>query len=68
MVARALAVDHRDTFGLVATRGPRAELLAHAMYARSAPRRAEVGFAIADEMQGFGVATILLAHLAEAAR
>ena len=68
VVARALAVDHRDTFGLVATRGARAELVAHAMYARSnGPRRAEVAFAIADEMQGFGVATILLAHLAETA-
>ena len=59
MVARALAVDHRDTFGLVAQRLTGAELVAHAMYARSnGPRRAEVAFAIADEMQGLGVAQI----------
>ena len=33
----------------------------------SAPGRAEVAFAVADEMQGQGLGTILLAHLAEVA-
>jgi acetate---CoA ligase (ADP-forming) len=66
-VSAALDVDHRDRFGLVATRGPDAEAVAHALYVRTGTDRAEAAFAIADEMQGHGLGTILLAHLAEAA-
>ncbi|MEA2443402.1 MAG: hypothetical protein QOJ12_694 [Thermoleophilales bacterium] len=53
-------------FGLVATRGD-GDVVAHAMYGATERGRAEVAFAVADDMQGSGIATILLAHLAEAA-
>ncbi len=66
-VARALDVDYCHTFGLIATSGPEAEVVAHAVYVRTGEERAEVAFAIADEVQGRGLGTILLAHLAEAA-
>ncbi|HEY8467625.1 MAG TPA: GNAT family N-acetyltransferase [Solirubrobacterales bacterium] len=68
--AEALArdIDYVDRFALIATRGAEGRILAHGMYARTAPDRAEVAFAVADELQGQGLGTILLAHLAEAAR
>lgn len=68
--AEAIArdIDYADRFALIATRGPEERILAHGMYARTGPDRAEVAFAIADELQGQGLGTILLAHLAEAAR
>ncbi len=66
-VSRALDVDYLDRFGLLATRGPEAEAVAHALYVRTDSERAEAAFAIADELQGRGLGTILLAHLAEAA-
>jgi acetyl coenzyme A synthetase (ADP forming)-like protein len=66
--AREMAeVDHEARYGLVATRGGDESLVGHGAYVRSAPGRAEVAFAIADEMQGQGLGTILLAHLAEVA-
>ena len=61
-------VDYAGSYGLVATRGGEDRLVGHGAYVSSAPDRAEVAFAIADEMQGQGLGTILLAHLAEVAQ
>ena len=63
----AVDVDYRDRYGLVAVRGAEGRIVGHGSYARIDRARAEVAFAIADELQGRGVATILLAHLAEVA-
>ncbi|MEA2428339.1 MAG: hypothetical protein QOF37_1967 [Thermoleophilaceae bacterium] len=64
--AAAVAVDAPSSYGLVATRGD-GRVVAHACYASSGGERAELAFAVADELHGMGIATILLAHLAEAA-
>ena len=67
--ARLMAdVDYGGRYGLVATRGGEGRPVGHATYVETASGRAEVAFAIADEMQGLGLATLLLAHLAEVAR
>jgi acetyl coenzyme A synthetase (ADP forming)-like protein len=63
----AVDVDYTDRFALVAETGSPARIVAHAAYIRSAPERAEVAFLVADELQGHGVATTLLAHLAAVA-
>jgi acetyl coenzyme A synthetase (ADP forming)-like protein len=60
-------VDYEQRYGLVATRGDGSRLVGHGTYMGTAPGRAEVAFAIADELQGQGLGTILLAHLAEVA-
>lgn len=66
----AADVDRRERDGLIATRGDdgRAEIVGHAAWARLDARRAEIAFETADAMQGRGLATILLAHLAFGAR
>lgn len=66
-VRRDIAVDHVRHVGLVATAGPRAEIVAQASYNTADGDRAEVAFAVADALQGRGVATILLGQLAEIA-
>ena len=66
--ALAVDIDYRDRYGLVATRGKEPMLVGHAAYFRAGDGRAEVAFAIADELQGHGLGTILLAHLAEVAQ
>ncbi|HXF36601.1 MAG TPA: GNAT family N-acetyltransferase [Actinomycetota bacterium] len=65
---RGADVDHVDRYGLVVTAGPDQAVVAHAMYERTEPRGAEIALAVADRFQGRGVGTILLGHLAEAAR
>ncbi len=60
-------VDYESRYGLVATRGDDDHLVAQGTYAKTGSDRAEVAFAIADELAGMGMATILLAHLAEVA-
>ncbi len=60
-------VDYRDRFGLVATTGEPHAIVAHAVYIRIDSTRAEVAFEVADRLRGGGIATILLAHLAEVA-
>lgn len=64
---RETDVDYVKTYGLVAATGPEETIVGHALYAAVEEGRAEVAFAIAQEYQGRGLATILLAHLAEAA-
>ncbi len=65
--ARAFAdVDYRDRYGLVAVRGERG-IVGHGLYVGGPEGRAEVAFAVGEEMQGRGLGTILLAHLAEVA-
>ncbi len=66
--ARMAEVDYVGRYGLVALRGGDGHLVAHATYLEAAPGRAEVAFAVAGEMQGKGLGTILLAHLAEVAQ
>ena len=67
VVARMMDVDYRQRYGLVATAGPERRIVAHGFYGAAPSGRAEVAFAVADEMQGRGVATIMLGHLAQAA-
>jgi acetyl coenzyme A synthetase (ADP forming)-like protein len=69
-IAQTLAdVDYRSRFGLIATQGPEQRPLGHGTYIElPGEGAAEVAFAIGGEMQGRGLGTILLAHLAEAAQ
>jgi acetate---CoA ligase (ADP-forming) len=67
MAEWAIDVDYVGRYGLVATSGEEGRMVGHASYIRGGDGRAEVAFAIADELQGQGLGTILLAHLAEAA-
>ncbi|MEA2466465.1 MAG: hypothetical protein QOJ57_591 [Thermoleophilaceae bacterium] len=62
----AIEAGFPGSYGIVATRGDD-RIVAHATYGMATDDRAEVAFAVADEMQGMGIATTLLAHLAEAA-
>jgi acetyl coenzyme A synthetase (ADP forming)-like protein len=66
-VERFTHVDHDARVALVAELGDR--LVGVARYDRTADEReAEVAFVVADEHQGRGIATVLLEHLAAAAR
>ncbi len=62
---RSVEVDYHDRLGLVALSGGR--IVGHAVYLRVADGRGECAFAVADELRGKGLGTILLGHLAEAA-
>ncbi len=53
--------------GLLATAGPGGAIVAHACYVAETPDRAEVAFAVGDDWQGLGIATLLLVQLAELA-
>ncbi len=67
-VAQMLAkVDQRTRFGLLAMRGQEHRPVGHGFYAAIDAGRAEVAFAVADELQGHGLGSILLAQLAERA-
>lgn len=63
----AVDVDYRNRYGLVATSGPEASIVGHGTYQSTGDGRAEIAFAVSDSLQGQGLGTILLAHLAEAA-
>jgi len=60
----ARALVERGT-GLVAVAGPEETVVAHASFIPETRDRAELAFAVADAWQGQGVATLLLAHLAQ---
>ena len=64
----ATSVGERRGLGLVATTGDPARIVAHAGYERIDGDRAEVAFEVADSLRGRGLGTILMAHLAGAAR
>jgi len=63
----AAQVDYVDVYGVIALAGPEERVVGHACWVREGPDTAEIAFAVADEIQGQGLATTLLAHLAEAA-
>jgi acetyl coenzyme A synthetase (ADP forming)-like protein len=66
--ARQMAdVDYEGRYGLIAFRGAERRPIGHGLYAGLGEGKAEVAFAVAEELQGHGLGTILLAHLAEAA-
>ena len=58
-------VDYAQRYGLVALRD--GEVVGQGIYIGEGTGDAEVAFAVADRLQGHGLATILLAHLAEVA-
>ncbi len=63
---RLTSVDYVDHMVLVAQIGT--DIVAVARYDRIEPREAEVAFAVADDEQRRGIATLLLEHLAAVAR
>ena len=67
MARRLTAISGDRGVGLVATAGSDDRVLAHAVLAVSAPGRAEVGFAVADDHAGLGLGTVMLGQLAELA-
>ncbi|MEE1617596.1 GNAT family N-acetyltransferase [Brachybacterium sp. J144] len=65
-LARFTVVDHRDRVAFVVEVGE--EIIAVARYDRTGPGEAEVAFNVADSRQGTGLGSVLLEHLAAAAR
>jgi acetate---CoA ligase (ADP-forming) len=67
--ARSMAdVDYSQQYGLVAVRGANDDVVAQGNYFTSSPGEAEIAFTIAQDLQGLGLGTLLLAHLAEVAQ
>jgi acetate---CoA ligase (ADP-forming) len=65
-VARSMVdVDYSRRYGLVAIRDD--SVVGQGLYFGDGPDDAEVAFAVADHLQGKGLGTLLLAHLAEVA-
>ncbi len=60
-------VDYSQRYGLVAVRGTSDDVVAQGNYFGIEPGQAEVAFTIARGLQGLGLGTLLLAHLAEVA-
>ncbi|HIY24864.1 MAG TPA: GNAT family N-acetyltransferase [Candidatus Brachybacterium merdigallinarum] len=63
---RFTVVDHRDRVALVAVVGE--AIIGVARYDRTEEDSAEVAFMVADDRQGTGLGSVLLEHLAAAAR
>jgi acetyl coenzyme A synthetase (ADP forming)-like protein len=61
------SVDYGSRYGLIAFRGSNRVPVGHGVYVGMGDDRAEVAFAVTEELQGHGLGTILLAHLAEVA-
>ena len=66
-IQRMVNVDYESSYGLVAVAGAKAQIVGHAMYVQTEPRKAELALAVADAYQGRGLGTILLGQVAEAA-
>ena len=64
---RAARQDPRSGFGLVALSGLGGRIVAHAAYFGRPGEHAEVGFTVADDLQGRGLGTLLLGQLAQVA-
>ena len=62
---KMVQVDYKSQYGLVAVAGLDGQIVAHAMYVETEPRKAELALAVADSYQGRGLGTILLGQLAE---
>jgi len=62
---RAVDVDYERTYALVAIAGLDRGIVAHAAYYAKPEGPAEVAWVVADDWQGKGLGTLLLAHLAE---
>jgi acetyl coenzyme A synthetase (ADP forming)-like protein len=67
LAKKLVDVDYSSRYGLVAMGGAHRQIVGHAMYVETEPRKAELALAVADEYQGRGLGTILLGQLAEAA-
>ena len=65
---RLVGVDHRDRVALVAVEGAAERIIGVARYDRIDLDTAEVAFNVADAHQGKGLGSVLLEHLAAAAR
>ncbi len=63
-----VTVDHRDRVALVAVTGADERIIGVARYDRVDSDTAEVAFNVADQHQGRGLGSVLLEHLAAAAR
>jgi GNAT superfamily N-acetyltransferase len=61
-------VDYSRMYGLIAVRGANDDVVAQGNYFTGRPGEAEIAFTIAQDLQGFGLGTLLLAHLAEVAQ
>jgi len=67
-IAQEMArVDYVSRYGIVASRGEEGPPIGHGVYIEMEHGQAEVAFAVAEGLQGQGLGTILLAHLAEVA-
>jgi acetyl coenzyme A synthetase (ADP forming)-like protein len=61
------AADPGNGLSLLALTGPEGTVVGHGTYIATPPDRAEIAFAVADAWHGHGIATVLLAHLAQSA-
>jgi acetate---CoA ligase (ADP-forming) len=65
----AVEIDYVDHLTVLAFAGhDLSEVVGGAQYIREAPRRAEIAVSVSDELQGQGLASILIEHLTEAAK
>jgi acetate---CoA ligase (ADP-forming) len=65
----AVEIDYVDHLTVLAFAGPElGDVVGGAQYIREADRRAEIAMSVSDELQGQGLASILIEHLAEAAK
>jgi len=68
VAASSVEVDYSDRYAIVAEVGVDRRLVAHGVYIRTGRRTAEVAFVVSDELQGHGISSLMLVHLAAVAR